>query len=66
MNYRIYLTGCIILAPVSMVVSDSLMVVGLSLLYGAAIWFSPKYSSSARRFWRRWYRESFRVINSFR
>lgn len=60
----IYVVGCIILAPAIIgILSDSLLVMSLSVLYGALVFLSPSFSSVARRFWREWHRTNYRLTN---
>lgn len=64
MNIRVYIAGYIIIAPVFIgLMSDSVVLIMLSLLYGLALYYSPKVSTTARKFWRAWHKANFTVIN---
>lgn len=67
MGIKVYLMGCIIIAPIVIgLMSDSVVIIALSLFYGLALIVSPRHSQKARKFWRKWHRENFRVINSLK
>ena len=59
-----YIVGTLIIAPAVIgLLSDGLLVIALSILYGIAVFISPKYIPMTRKFWRAWHRENFRIIN---
>ena len=60
----VYIVGSLILAPAVIgVLSGSFLVMSLSVLYGAAVFLSPSYSSVARCFWREWHKINFQLTN---
>lgn len=62
-----YAVGCLIISPIAIgLVSDDVIIIALSLIYGLGVFFSPSFSASVRRFWRRWHRENYRIINTIK
>lgn len=60
----IYIAGCMIVSPcVFGLMTGSVIITLLVIVYGAVIAVSPLYSDIVRKFWRAWYRENFRITN---
>lgn len=63
----IYTVGCIIIAPTVIgLVSNNCIIIALSLVYGLGVFLSPSFSTTARKFWREWHRENYRIINTIK
>ena len=59
--------GCILFAPIfAALCSDSLTLVGISLIYGFVLWHSPKFSTRIKRFWRKFWRLQIELLNEVR
>lgn len=59
----IYIAGMLLLLPCCLMLTDDVAVDFVVLCYMLAVVFSPKYSLKAKRFWRVWHRENFRILS---
>ena len=58
----IYIAGMLLLLPCCLISTDNLLVDIFVLVYTLVIIKSPCYSQKARRFWRLWHKENFRIL----
>ena len=53
----IFIAGSLLLAPCLLAICcDSLLFMVLAMVYGVVLWYSPKFSRHARKFWREFWR----------
>ena len=65
MRIAIYVIGSLLWAPVvAALCSNSPLLVGMAILWGALLWNSPKLSPKAKRFWRIFHKINFQIINT--
>ena len=65
-RFLIYIAGCLLIAPCFLgVVAGNILITLLAVMYGVVLASSPTFSDKARKFWRAWHRENYRIVNYF-
>lgn len=65
-NTLIYLTGTLMFLPCVLMFTDNMLVNIFALIYTLGVVFSPKFSLKAKRFWRAWHKENFKIISNIK
>ena len=61
-----YIMGTLLLLPCCLMFTDNLLVDIFAFTYTLAVVLSPRHSKKAKRFWRVWHRENFRIISTIK
>lgn len=60
----IYIAGCLLIMPCFFgLMAGNVLITLLAVLYGVVLASSSTFSERARKFWRAWYRENYRITN---
>lgn len=60
----VYVVGTLLLMPCVLMFTSDVCVDFWALIYTLAVVGSPKWSDNAKRFWRIWHRENFRILST--
>ena len=58
-----YIAGTLILLSCCLMFTESFLVDIFAMIYTLVVVKSPSYSQKARRFWRAWHKENFRILS---
>lgn len=59
----VYIVGTLLLMPCVLIFTENVLVDLCALIYTLAVVCSSKWSDNAKRFWRIWHRENFRILS---
>lgn len=59
----VYIVGTLLFIPCVLMFTSDVCVNFCALIYTLAVIYSPKWSDNAKRFWRVWHRENFRILS---
>lgn len=62
----IYLVGTLMLMPCVLMLTENVLLDCCALAYSWVVFSSPKWSNNAKRFWRVWHRENFRILSTIK
>lgn len=61
-----FIAGTLLLAPVIMALcSDNLLFITFAVVYGIALWHSPKLSTRMKRFWRKFWKVNMEFLTFY-
>lgn len=62
----VYAAGTLFLAPLSVALCcEGFCAAVFCVVYGVFLWYSPKFSPKARKFWREFYKVNLEVLREF-
>lgn len=62
----IYIAGTLIMLPCCLMFTDNPLVDFFAIIYTLVVVKSPSYSLKAKRFWRAWHKENFKIISTIK